>query len=130
MTKKKNGEMETKRVLDNLRMSKVQEIFTTVSVVCHRYERLTVLPMFSPSFCLERVKVLKNVSKKPHEYKLRQGRKEEAETKRSIWDLKKILEQSRDTMRVCVSVLILFGQCIKQISRLYVAVDLLINRPI
>ena len=89
MTKKKNGETETKRVLDNLRMPKVQEIFTTVSVVCHRYERLTVLPMFSPSFCLERVKVLKNVSKKPHEYKLRQGRKEEAETKRSIWDLKK-----------------------------------------
>ena len=89
MTKKKNGEMETKRVLDNLRMPKVQEIFTTVSVVCHRYERLTVLPMFSPSFCLERVKVLKNVSKKPHEYKLRQGRKEEAETKRSIWDFKK-----------------------------------------
>ena len=41
MTKKKNGETETKRVLDNLRMPKVQEIFTTVSVVCHRYERLT-----------------------------------------------------------------------------------------
>ena len=89
MTKKKNGETETKRVLDNLRMPKVQEIFTTVSVVCRRYERLPVLQMFSPSFCLERVKMLKNVSKKLHEYKLRQGRKEEAETKRSIWDLKK-----------------------------------------
>ena len=89
MIKKKNGETETKRVLDNLRMPKVQEIFTTVSVVCHRYERLPVLQMFSPSFCLERVKMLKNVSKKRHEYKLRQGRKEEAETKRSIWDLKK-----------------------------------------
>ena len=89
MIKKKNGETETKRVLDNLRMPKVQEIFTKVSVVCHRYERLPVLQMFSPSFCLERVKMLKNVSKKRHEYKLRQGRKEEAETKRSIWDFKK-----------------------------------------
>ena len=84
MTKKKNGETETKRVLDNLRMPKVQEILTTVSVVCRRYERLPVLQMFSPSFCLERVKMLKNFSKKRHEYKLRQGRKEEAETKRSI----------------------------------------------
>ena len=108
MTKKKNGETETKRVLDNLRMPKVQQIFKTVSVVCHRYERLAVLQMFSSSFCLGRVKMLKNVSKERHEYKLRQGRKEEAETKRSIRDFKKILEQSRDTMRVCVSVLILF----------------------
>ena len=39
-TYKKNGETETKRVLDNLRMSKLQEIFTRVSIVCHRYERL------------------------------------------------------------------------------------------
>ena len=39
-TNKKNGETETKRVLDNLRMSKLQEILTTVSIECHRYERL------------------------------------------------------------------------------------------
>ena len=32
--------METKRVLDNVRMSKLQEILTTVSIECHRYERL------------------------------------------------------------------------------------------
>ena len=32
----KNGEMEAKRVLDNLRMSKLREIFTTVVIVCHR----------------------------------------------------------------------------------------------
>ena len=102
MIKKKNGETETKRVLDNLRMPKVQEIFTTVSVVCHRYERLAVLQMFSPSFCLERVKMLKNVSKKRHEYKLRQGRKEEAETKRSIWDLKKKSSNSQGIQCGCV----------------------------
>ena len=39
----KNGEMEAKRVLDNLRMSKPQEIFTTVAIACHRYKRLAVL---------------------------------------------------------------------------------------
>ena len=32
-----------KKVLDNLRMPKLQEIFTTVAIVCHRYERLAVL---------------------------------------------------------------------------------------
>ena len=39
----KNGEMEAKRVLDNLRMSKLREIFTTVVIMCHRYKRLAVL---------------------------------------------------------------------------------------
>ena len=41
-TKKKNGETKTKRALEYLRMSKVQEIFTTVAIRCHRYERLAV----------------------------------------------------------------------------------------
>ena len=40
-TKKKNGETETKRAHDNLRISKLQEIFTTVAIVCRRYERLS-----------------------------------------------------------------------------------------
>ena len=44
--KEENGELETKRVLDNLRMPKLQEIFTTVAIVCHRYERLAVLQNF------------------------------------------------------------------------------------
>ena len=35
--------METGRVLDNLRMPKLQEIFTTVTIMCHRYKRLAVL---------------------------------------------------------------------------------------
>ena len=42
-TKKKNGETERKRALYNLRMPKLQEIFTTVAIVCHCYERLAVL---------------------------------------------------------------------------------------
>ena len=42
-TKKKNGEPETKRALAYLRMPKLQEIFTTVAIVFHRYERLAVL---------------------------------------------------------------------------------------
>ena len=41
-TKKENEETKSKRTLENLRMSKVQEIFTTVAIVCHRYERLAV----------------------------------------------------------------------------------------
>ena len=41
-TKKENEETKSKRALENLRMSKVQEIFTTVAIVCHRYERLAV----------------------------------------------------------------------------------------
>ena len=40
---KKNGEMGAEKILDNLRVSKRQEIFTTVAIVCRRYERLAVL---------------------------------------------------------------------------------------
>ena len=43
MTKKKNGETETKKAIDYLTMPKLQEIFTTVAIVCLRYERLAVL---------------------------------------------------------------------------------------
>ena len=43
----RNGD---KKVLDNLRMPKLQEIFTTVAIVCHRNERLAVLQFFSPLF--------------------------------------------------------------------------------
>ena len=41
--KTKNGEKERKGALYNLRMPKLQEIFTTVAIVCHHYERLVVL---------------------------------------------------------------------------------------
>ena len=42
-TKQENREKESKRALYNLRTPKLQEIFTTVAIVCHRYERLAVL---------------------------------------------------------------------------------------
>ena len=61
-TKKKNGDTETERALENLRMPKVQEIFTTVAIACHRYERLAV-SMFSPLFCFKQEKTLRNISK-------------------------------------------------------------------
>ena len=39
----RNGD---KKVLHNLRMPKLQEIFTTAAIVCHRYERLAALQNF------------------------------------------------------------------------------------
>jgi len=41
-TKKEKWRNREKRALENLRMPKVQEIFTTVAIVYHRYERLAV----------------------------------------------------------------------------------------
>ena len=42
ITKKKNGQTRTKKAID-LRVPKLPENFTTVAMVCHRYERLAVL---------------------------------------------------------------------------------------
>ena len=54
--------METKRALDNWRMPKLQEIFTTVAIVCRRIERSDsqFSKMFSRSFYFEQVKALEN----------------------------------------------------------------------
>ena len=41
--KEEKGRNGDRRALDYLRMPKLQEIFTTVAIVCHRYERLAVL---------------------------------------------------------------------------------------
>ena len=71
METRKYGETETKRVLDNLRMSKLQVIFTTVAIVCYRYERLAVCKrMFSPLFCFGQEKKSKNFLKKLNEGKI------------------------------------------------------------
>ena len=40
-------EMEKPGQIDFLTMSKLEEIITTVAIVCHHYERLAVLRMFS-----------------------------------------------------------------------------------
>ena len=71
METRKYGETETKRVLDNLRMSKLQVIFTTVAIVCYRYERLAVCKKtFSRLFCFEQEKTSKKFSKKLNESKI------------------------------------------------------------
>ena len=41
-----------KRALDHLRMPKLQEIFTTVAMVCHATTDSLFCKMFSPVFCL------------------------------------------------------------------------------
>ena len=74
-TRNKNGETGTKRALDYFRMPKLQEIFTTAAIVFHRYERLAVLQMFSPLFCFEQEKTLKNFSKKLYKIKIKKKRR-------------------------------------------------------
>ena len=56
--KEEKWRKERKRALYNLKMSKLQEIFTTVVIVCHCYERLAVLQNVSPLFCFEQEKTL------------------------------------------------------------------------
>ena len=50
-----------KRALDHLRMPKLQEIFTTVAIVCYRYERLAVLQNV---FAIDLVWARKDVEKR------------------------------------------------------------------
>ena len=56
-TKKRNEEKETKRVLDKLRMPKLQEIFTAVLMTDSQFCK-----MFSRLFCFEQVKARKSFS--------------------------------------------------------------------
>ena len=69
---KKRGQ---KKPLDYFRMPKLREIFTTAAIVFHRYERLAVLQMFSPLFCFEQEKTLKNFSKKLYTIKRKKKRR-------------------------------------------------------
>ena len=73
--KEEKWRKERKRALYNLRMSKLQEIFTTVVIVCHCYERLAVLQNVSPLFCFEQEKTLKNFPKKLYTSKIRKKRR-------------------------------------------------------
>ena len=90
-TKRKIEERETKRVLDNLRKLKLQEIFTTVAIAsCVIATRDSLFcKMFSPLFWFEQEKTLKNYSKKLYASKIK--KKGEAETKSSDWDSKNAL---------------------------------------
>ena len=42
----RDGETETKTILGNLKIPKLEEIFIRVAMVCHCYERLAVLKIF------------------------------------------------------------------------------------
>ena len=95
----------------------MQENFTTVAIVCHRYERLAVLQNVSTFILLWASKDVEKLLETAYKDK---ERKEEAETKSSVGTFKmpklaRIAEQSNDTSRVFVSVFILSDHCIKQI---------------
>ena len=51
-TKIKNGEMKAKRVLDNLKMPKLREIFTTVASV---YEVRICIGVFFSDHCIKQI---------------------------------------------------------------------------
>ena len=71
----------------NLRMPKIQEIFTTVAIVCHPYERLAFLQNVFAIILLWVRKDVENFSKKLYTSKIKKKRIE-AETKYSVWDLR------------------------------------------
>ena len=87
--------------------------------------------MFSPLFCFEQEKTLKNFSKKLYTNTIK--KREEAETKNSVSNFKnalklaQILEPSSGTRQVCVSVYFLFWSLYKT-NRFHVAVGLFSNR--
>ena len=50
-TSTRDGKTDKKRVLGDLKMATLAEIFKTFAIVCHRYQRLVVSKMFTPLFC-------------------------------------------------------------------------------
>ena len=68
LQRRKLGKSRQKRVLDNLEMSKLQEIFTTVTVRCHRVSSLRetrcFAKFFRKLFCFEQERTFKDSSKK------------------------------------------------------------------
>ena len=68
-----------KKTLYNLRMPKLQEIFTAVAIVCHRYETRCFAKCFRHYSALSnKRRCRKKFSKKLYTYK----------TKSSVWDIK------------------------------------------
>ena len=111
-------------------MPKLKEILTTAATVFHMRD-LQFCKMFSPLFCFEQEKTLKNFSKKLYTNTIK--KREEAETKNSVSNFKnalklaQILEPSSGTRQVCVSVYFLFWSLYKT-NRFHVAVGLFSNR--
>ena len=87
-TKNKNGKTETKRVLNNLRMPilHARKLQTSCYRVSCSLRELRCFAKCFCHFCFEQVKMSKNFAKKLFTSKI--GKKEEAETKISVWDLK------------------------------------------
>ena len=61
------------------KMLKLEGIFTSIAIKCHRHERLAVLQMFALFFCLEHVKTLKSVWETLSTSKFRTKRRSTAE---------------------------------------------------
>ena len=83
--------------------------------------------MFSPLFCFEQGKTLKNFSKKLYTIKLKKKKKKQRRKVALGTKLAQILEQSSGTRQVCVSVFFLFWSLYKT-NRFHVAVGLFSNR--
>ena len=102
-------------------MRKQQEIFTAVSIVCHRYERLAVL---QNGFAIILIWTRKDVEKlfketvyKCDKEKEKKQRRKEAFGTYTMPKLAQIVEQSSGTRKLCVSVFFFFsGHSIKQID--------------
>ena len=83
--------------------------------------------MFSPLFCFEQEKTLKNFSQKLYRIKLKKKKKKQRRKVALGTKLAQILEQSGGTRQVCVSVFFLFWSLYKT-NRFHVAVGLFSNR--
>ena len=88
-TKRKNGERETNRAVDNLRKLKLQEIFTTVAIASSVIARGDSLfcKMFSPLFWFEQEKTLKNYSKKLYASKIKKKEKQRRKIAIGTWKM-------------------------------------------
>ena len=58
-----------------MKMPELEEIFTTVAIVCHRYERLAVLQNVFAITCFEQVKALNYFSEELSSSKIKKKRR-------------------------------------------------------
>ena len=112
ITKKKNGETETKKALDHLRMPWNYKKSSQQLSSCVIATRDSLFcKMFSPLFCFEQEKTVKNVSKKLYASKIKKKPRRKiafGTLGRLGPKLAQILQQSSGTRQVCVSIFFLF----------------------
>ena len=100
---KKNGENGAERLIDNLKMPELEEISTTVAIVCYRYERLAVLQNVFAIILLwasESVELLSSS-------KVKKKRKSRGKVAFVTWKMPKLAQinpptESSSTRQVCV----------------------------